>query len=301
MTRRLSKTALALYPLAFRRRYGAEMLVLIEDSAPGARAVIDLLRGALLAHIRPPARISEALSPEERIRASASAILASWLAFAAAGFGFYKTTEDHSFSRIGDAHLALGGTHVAIQFLAVLASIAILAGATPLVLAALRQAGRDRTLRRATGLAVGSIALFAVLTMVLVVLAHSARTLPSAAKGAAFLIWILAGLVCGVVCAFAASRGLFALRVRRRGLVAALACGTLVSAAMALIAVATAIYMLALALDAAGIAAAGNGPFGVLSVEISIAIQLVVMLFAASLASVASRRGWRAMTTAAPR
>ena len=36
MTRRLAKAALAAYPLAFRRRYGEEMLALVEDSPPSA-------------------------------------------------------------------------------------------------------------------------------------------------------------------------------------------------------------------------------------------------------------------------
>jgi hypothetical protein len=67
MRRRLAKATLALYPVAFRRRYGDEMLALVEDSPTSLRT----------------------------------------------------TTEDHPFSRAGDAHPALGGAHVAIQVLAV--------------------------------------------------------------------------------------------------------------------------------------------------------------------------------------
>jgi hypothetical protein len=78
-------------------------------------------------------------------------------------------------------------------------------------------------------------------------------------------------------------------------LVAALACGTLVTAAMALMALATALYMVALAVNASSLAGEANGPFGVPSVGISIGIQLMVMLVAATLAAVSTRRGWRAL------
>jgi hypothetical protein len=295
MNRRAQKVALALYPLAFRRRYGDEMSALVEDSPVGPRATFDLLRGALLAHARPPAGITTVLSPEDRLRATASGVLMCWIAFAAAGFGFYKTTEDHPFSKAGNAHLVIGASHTAIQLLAVLASITVLAGALPLIVAALRQSRRARAVRRATGLAVGAAALFAISTAALVVFASSTKSLSGSAGGVAFSAWILVGLLSGGVCAFAARSGLFATRVRRRGLAAALACGTLVTVAMALMALTTALYVAALAVNASSLAGQDNGPFGVPSVGISIGFQLVVMLAAASLASVSTRRGWLAL------
>ena len=181
------------------------------------------------------------------------------------------------------------------RLLAVLASIAVLAGALPLIVAAVRQSRRARAVRRATGLAVGAVAVFVISTAALVAFADSAKSLSDSAAGLAFSAWILVGLVSGVVCAFAASNGLFATRIRRRGLVAALGCGTLVTVAMALMALATAVYVGALAVNASSLAGQDNGPFGVPSVGISISIQLVVMLAAASLASVSTRRGWLAL------
>jgi len=295
MRRRLQRGALALYPVAFRRRYGDEMLALVEDSPASSRTTLDLLRGALGAHARPPAGISATLSSEDRLRATSSGVLACWIAFAAAGFGFYKTTEDHPFSSAGDAHPAIGASHMAIQILAVLASIAVLAGALPLIVAALRQSRRARAVRRATGLALGAVALFAISTGALVVFASSTKSLSGTAGGVAFSAWILIGLLCGGACAFAGRSGLFAMRVRRRGLVAALTCGTLVTVAMALMALTTALYIAALAVNASSLAGQENGPFGMPSVGISIGIQLVVMLSAASLATISTRRGWVAL------
>ena len=49
------RLALALYPLAFRRRYEQEMRALLEDSPPRVLALLDLLRGAMAAHLRPAA------------------------------------------------------------------------------------------------------------------------------------------------------------------------------------------------------------------------------------------------------
>jgi hypothetical protein len=94
----LARRVLALHPLAFRRRYGQEMRALLEQTPARAATVLDLLRGALVAHLRPPAAVAGFVAPADRVRASASAVLACWVAFAAAGFGFYKTTEDGSFS-----------------------------------------------------------------------------------------------------------------------------------------------------------------------------------------------------------
>ena len=197
----------------------------------------------------------------------------------------------------GDAHLAIGGAHVAIQILAVLASIAVVAGALPLVIAALRQSRRARAVRRATGLAVGAVALFAISTMALVAFANSTKSLSDTAAGVAFSAWILVGLLSGGVCAFAARNGLFATRVRRQGLVAALACGTLVTVAMALMALATVVYIGALVVNASSLAGDSNGPFGMPSVGISIGIQLSVMLAASGLAAVSTRRGWLALAS----
>ena len=63
MSRRLARGALRLYPLAYRRRYGAEIEALLEDSPGGALTVLDLLRGAVIAHVRPAASATAALSP----------------------------------------------------------------------------------------------------------------------------------------------------------------------------------------------------------------------------------------------
>lgn len=51
--RRLAQLVLAIYPFAYRQRYGEEMRALLDDTGADARAVLDLGRGALVAHLRP--------------------------------------------------------------------------------------------------------------------------------------------------------------------------------------------------------------------------------------------------------
>ena len=172
MSGRLGKAALALYPLAYRRRYGEEMEALVEEARPGIRGSLDLLRSALLAHLRPVRGVSSAICPEDRMRLSATSILASWIVFAAAGIAFYKTTEGNQFAT---AAAGLGGFRFAIQALAVIASAALSIAAMPLVLAALRGAATDRNLRRAGVLALGAVAVFVVSSAALVAVANSGR------------------------------------------------------------------------------------------------------------------------------
>jgi hypothetical protein len=291
MSRRLAMLALVMYPLGFRRRYGAEMLALLDESPVGAATVLDLLRGAVVAHVRPPAAAG-CVGSADRVRASASGVLACWVAFAAAGFAFYNTTEDAPFTTAGHAHPLLGDVHISIQVLAVVASGALILGALPLILTALGRARSDSGLRRhvyASGLAVG---VFIALTAALVVLSHGNHSRhPATAGGIGFIAWGLAGLACAAVCVVAARRALFALPVPRWRLITAFEGAALVSRAMAAMTVATALYAVALPIDAARLASSGNGPLQALTVSASLIVQVVVMAIAAALALATTRRG----------
>ncbi len=296
MTRRLAGLALLLYPLAFRRRYGEEMRVLLGERPPGVLTVLDLLRGALAAHLRPPAGLGGVVDVGDRLRASTSGVLACWVVFAAAGFGFYKTTEDRPFEVAGETHDLLAGTHLAIQVLAVLASAAVVLGALPLTLAALNRARRQPHLRWPVALPPLAVIVFAGLTRLMELVASSQQAHHnSTAGGVAFIAWGLAGLACGAVCVLASRRALFAMPVPRGLLLAAFACGALVTAAMVAMTIATAIYAIALSVDASALAGEPNGPFQATSVSVSLIEQLIVMVIAGVLAGITTRRGWHAL------
>ena len=288
MSGRLAKAALAFYPLAYRRRYGEEMEALVEEGRPGIRGSLDLLRSALLAHLRPVRGVSSAIGPEDRLRLSATAILASWIVFAAAGIAFCKTTEGHQFA---NAAAGLGGFRFAVQTLAVIASVALSIAALPLVLAALRGAATDRNLRSAAVLALGAVAVFVVASAALVAVANSAGANSVGLAGAALVAWAAVGAACGGACWLAARRGIFALDLSRRRLSGVLLLGTAVTAAMALIVLAGAGYCALLLLDAPKLAGEANGPFGLLSVGLSLGLQVATMSVAATTAAISVRRG----------
>lgn len=290
MSRQLARLAIALYPLAFRRRYGAELQALLEEEPVGTRSALDLLRGALLAHLRPPAGLAEGLDPGLRVRLALSGVLTCWVAFIAAGLAFYKTTENQppGGSALGDAHLSVG-------VLAALACTALLAGALPLVALALRQTWREGR-RLAALLAPPLLAAlgFAGITGLVVHVAH-AHAHPGGATRAAFVAWVLGGFACGAVCVVAARRALLAIAVPRTWLRAALACATLVAFAMAAITFAVLLYGIVLQARDPVLAGAANGPFGAPETEASILLQAGWMGLFSILALLSVRRARRSL------
>jgi hypothetical protein len=295
MNRRLARLALGLYPLAFRRRYGQEMCSLLDETPARAGTVLDLVRGALFAHVRPPAALSGYVAPADRLRASASGVLACWVVFAAAGFGFYKTTEGGVFAGVGHAHFLLRGSFLTVQGLAAAASLAVILGAAPSILAVLARARREPAVRRPVSVAILAVLGFAGLTGIISLLASpAAHARPTGVGGIAFIAWGLAGLACAEVCVIASRRALFAVPMSGERLIAAFAGGALVTAAMAAITVAVAIYAVALPVDVSHLAGTPNGPLQAISVSASLVIQVVVMAAAAALATATTLRGWRA-------
>jgi hypothetical protein len=292
--RRLARLALAAYPHAHRERYGEEMAGLVEDRPVSAGDVLDLARGAAVAHLRPSSECPGPVSAADRLRLSAAGILGCWVAFAAAGFTFYKTTDGAAFTAAADAHSALSGAYLAIQIFAVLASAAVVIGAVPLILAALGERGSARAaIRRSLARAAGAILAFAGATAALVALAHDAGSWSEGAAVLVLTVWGLGGLACGAVCVAAARRGLFAANVPLGALRFALALGIFATAAMWAIALATAVYVVAL--SGLGISASGNGPAGLISVELSIVLALAAMVGAGALATVSSLRSLKAL------
>jgi hypothetical protein len=275
---RLAKLALALYPLAYRRRYGAEMEALIEDGGSGPAAVIDLARGAARAHLRPEPGLAAELGPEDRLRLGLSSVLLCWVVFTIAGLALYKTIEERSFAAAADAHGLLGAAHDAILALALVSTVAVVLGAAPLVFRALRQARERRAAERAAVLALGCVVVFGLASAAVVAVANLAPGRPSEALAAVSLAaWTLVALACGIGCAFAGRLGLFAITVPRDVLRAAAACAIVATLGMVGIVLATAVYLVALAHDAPALAGQGNGPLELTSVAVALGVQLAVM------------------------
>ncbi len=293
MSARLARLALALYPLAYRRRYGAEMAALVDDQGASPRAAADLARGALRAHLRPEPALAESVGRDDRVRLGISAVLLCWLLFSAAIFGFAKTTEDPRFGAAASAHPLLGDAHVALGVFAVIASAAFLLGAVPLAALALAQGRRRPEVRRAALAAVGCIAALVVATAAVVLVANH-RQAPSEGVDTAVLAgWACVGLACALGCALAARRGLFASSLPAWALRLAADCAAAVAGAMAGIALATLLYLVELVVAATDLASAPNGPLGNPDVRLSLLLLLGMMVAATVPATLAARRAWR--------
>jgi hypothetical protein len=296
--RALARSVLALYPLAYRRRYGEEIEALLEDSEVRFSSVADLAKGAALAHLRPSPGFAAELPPGQRVRASAVGLLACWLLFALAGLAFYKTTEEEGLHRIGELHPVLGFAHLAVQLLAILGSLGALAAIVPFAVAVLRRSRGEREARMAAILAMASVGLLLLASAGIVLLARAGGATPRGVAFGALLVWTLLAVVAGIGCLGAARRGLFAIPIRRGGLRALVVLGSLVAVAMAAMSAAAAIYLIGLLSDAASAGAQPNGPLGLLSITASLAIQVSAMLVATALGCVSSLRGWRGLHSA---
>jgi hypothetical protein len=290
---RLARLALALYPLAYRRRYGDEMAALVEDQGASPRAVADLARGALGAHLRPEPALADSIGREDRMRLGISAVLLSWLLVAAAIFAFAKTTEGPAFRAAASAHPLLGAAHTALGVFASLASVAFLLGAAPLVAIALAQAGRQREVRRAALAAAGCVVALIVATAAVVLVANQDPAPSEGVLSAVLVGWVCVGIACALGCALAARRGLFAAKMPTGALRFAAACATVVVAAMAGIALATLVYLVTLVAAATDLASTPNGPFGNPDTRLSLLLVFLAMAFAAIPAALAVKRTWR--------
>jgi hypothetical protein len=293
---RLARLALALYPLAYRRRYGEEMAALLEESGASPRAALDLAKGAARAHLRPERSVVDGLDGRDRLRLGASAVLLCWLLVAMAIFAFAKTTEDPDFAAAASAHTLLGGAHLALQLLAVFASLALLLGAGPLVVIALAQVGSRAGVRRAA-LAASACVVVAILATAAVVLVANHHPDPSSGLRTGLIAgWIVVGIACTFGCGMAARPGLFAARIPDGALRLASACAAVIAAAMVGIALASAVYLAALLADAPSLAGQGNGG-GLISVGASLGIVFAAIALAATAGSASALRARRTTLT----
>jgi hypothetical protein len=288
----MRKRLLSLYPEAWRERYGDEMCALIDDSPPSAAAILNLLRGALTAHLRP---LGTSV-PASRARGTISYVLGCFIVFCFFGAGFAKTSENFDYTE--RAHPLLGVSHAVILIAAILAAGALMLAAAPLVIASLVQARRTRepALIRLIAVPPAAIAVFAgsVGLLALWLNAHHHR---AGAGG-----WMLLAL-----CVLCAAAGGFACWVAPRALMRrievppstfAFSVPTigLVALCMVAVAVATCVFLVGIVADAPHVGASGNGPAQLIDVTTSIAIQCTAMLTLSAAAVFSATRGLRSLS-----
>ena len=232
-------TLLALYPAAWRRRYGDELDALIVDMHAdgrntGWRVRTDVLRAAARERLRGGRRGE----PSGRIRGGASLVLWAWAIFVLAGAIVAKTSEHWQRALPGHPASTAKVAFAALTGLAVAAAVLVGAGIALTVPAAtrfMREGGWSRIRSRAVIAAALTVAAVAA-TVALVAWAHR-LTIPDRnghdhLYAGAFLCW--AALVAAMVLAWTAVATAIAHGSR---------CGRAVLRAQALLAPAVAILM----------------------------------------------------------
>lgn len=287
----MRKRLLSLYPETWRDRYGVEMSELLDETPPGVSATLDLVRGALAAHLRPLATSP----PATRVRGTVAGVLGCFIVFCVFGSGFAKTTENYDY--IEHAHPLLGVSHSLILIAAIIAASTLVLAATPLARASLVQARRTRdpTMMKLIALPPAGIGVFAgsVGLLVLWLNAHHHR----AGVGGGLLLGLcaLCAAACGFAC-WAAPRAIMRrIDIPRSAFVVSVPAMALVALCMAVIALATGVFLAGIIADSPNIGAEGNGPGQLIDVTTSISIQLTAMLALSAIAVLSAARGLRSL------
>ncbi len=136
------RAVLGLYPPRWRARYGQEFASLLIEMAAAARwparasLIADAVSGALDARLNHPG----GSTMPDRIRGSIAVVACAVVAFTIAGAGFQKMTEYPDFRAAAHEHAAIGASFDILRAAAILAGVAVLAGALPVAWSVIRQA-----------------------------------------------------------------------------------------------------------------------------------------------------------------
>lgn len=282
---------LSAYPKAWRRRYGDEMTALLESDRPGLGAIVDLLRGALLAHLHPLDRRPEI----EIARDGITGTLACFICFCFAGSAFAKTTEDRPFQAAGDAHRLIAYAHTVVLASAIIAAISLLLAALPLTGAAAATAWRrhERALIALLAAPPLALAAFAGLTGVLAVWLRLRAGQGSGIGATLVVLWLLVGGAAAWACWRFPRAILRQIELKPSVVRFATAAMSVVAACMMVMSAATVVYLAALVADAPVLAGDPNGPGGIVSTSLSIAIVAIAMFALSATAGLKARRGAR--------
>lgn len=190
-----ARTLVALYPPAWRERYGEEFASLLEDTGVHLRQVLDVLPAAASAWIRPAAHLHDRAA---RMRASITTTLFAWVALAAGAVVFGQLHDDPA-----PGAPAGGGLRALYVACAAASASVLVLGGMPLAGAVVRAS--RRRIRTVTALGVPAVAaagFLAVAAAVTRLVPHSPR--PGVGIGTT---WFLALAAVGCAAALAAATG----------------------------------------------------------------------------------------------
>ena len=201
------RAVLRLYPRPWRDRYGAEFASLLIDmtgaaSWPARASLLaDAASGALDARLN---SLGGRTMPDP-IRRSIATVACAVMVFAIAGTGFQKMTEYPDFRDAARAHAAIGVSFDILQAAAILAGVAVLAGALPIAWSVIRQAVTARRRDLILPLIIAPAAVIGWLAVTRIVVSLTRHPpVHSGPNIAAVTVIALLGAAVAVVCAWAA-------------------------------------------------------------------------------------------------
>jgi hypothetical protein len=290
-------TLLALYPAAWRRRYGDELDALIVDMHAdgrntGWRVRTDLLRAAARERLRGGRRGE----PSPRIRGGASLVLWAWALFVLAGAIVAKTSEHWQRALPGHpgsiANFAYGG----LTAVAVMAAVLVAAGIAltlPAAIRFLREGGWPRVRSRAL-IAMTLTVVAPPATVALVAWAHRLPVLDrsghDALYAAVFLCWAALGaaaLLAWTAVATGIARGM---RCGRSVLRAQAFLAPVVAILMAAMTVATVAWWAVVGRASPGALTGGSSAAHASAFVPQLAVAAVLMVIATTIAAVGAAR-----------
>ncbi|MBV9614545.1 MAG: hypothetical protein JO031_03710 [Ktedonobacteraceae bacterium] len=142
----IQKWLLLLYPRVWRTRYEEEFLVTLSSHPFSLPEGMDILLGALDAHLHPSLGTTALPLPEKMkhllstIRCSLVTLFCTYSSFILAGLAFQKMTEERVFQQAGQGVNLVGISFQFVIFGAIVALLAVLVGGLPIAIATIRSA-----------------------------------------------------------------------------------------------------------------------------------------------------------------
>ena len=142
----IQKWLLLLYPRVWRTHYEEEFLVTLSSHPFSLSEGMDVMLGALDAHLHPSLGTATLPLPEKighmmaAMRRSLVALFCAYSGFLLAGMAFQKVTEDGAFQRAGQMVSFVGLSFQLVIFGAIAALLAMGAGGLPIVITVIRSA-----------------------------------------------------------------------------------------------------------------------------------------------------------------
>ncbi len=272
----LARAALALYPAAWRARYGDEVLGLLDDSGGGLGAVASIAWQALPMWVCPSRHLYDA---DARMRASISTVLAAWSFLTGLALVFVMFTQQQGFAP--PRHPVVGWSYAIFDVTLGASVLVIVAGSVPLWLTMLRQARRERRRRD-----LACLLLPVVVPMVYLAAAIGTLALvhhPEASGPWWFIGFTIAGFASAGISAAGPILALKRLSPRGPAVRLAVRAAGLAAASITAAGLASGIAATGLCLWSAGFAAYHNGP--------ALDGYLVTVVAGASVAAVSAARG----------